>query len=98
MIQLDGYTKVILTAITVALWLIVLRPFLEPKPAIAQDSEYMISRIKSVVSSIKSVVDSIESEVSSIESEVSSIKSEVSSIKSDVDGIASGLCLNSKIC
>ena len=60
----DKTTKFLLGTITVALWIIAVRPFVEPSIAFA----------------------------------VSHLSYDVGRIRSDLDSIASGICLNSKIC
>ena len=86
----DKLTKVLLTAIATALWIIALNPWLKPTPVAAQD--YID------LSTLESYVSSIVSDVSSIDSAISSIRGSVSFIESDVDDIDDGSCSNSTIC
>lgn len=88
--MIDRWTKLLLLAIALGLWVNVATTMLQPHGVSAQD------RID--LSNVESRLSSIRSDLSSIQSDASSIRSEIGNIERDVDDIEDGTCTNKKIC
>jgi hypothetical protein len=61
----DKFTKSLLAAIAIALWMIAMNPWLRPTPVAAQESTDL-SKVESSLSSIQSDVSSMETDLKRI--------------------------------
>ena len=93
--NIDKSTKMILTVIAIALWIIALTPWLQTVPvSAAQDYtgiETYLSMITIDVTSMGNDVSGLRGDASSIDGQLSSIGSEVARIGSEVSRIRRSL-------
>ena|ERR1700752_4007727 len=80
--KLDRSLKVVLTLIAIALWMIVVKPWLQPSAVSAQSK-----------SSLQQMTDRMI-----LDSSIQDVKRSVWEVGHAVDEIAQGRCLNKKIC